>query len=289
MIDYSAGHIATDDAHAIVSELRKELTSDNVRLYPGVSYRHLLVYAGFPESLSTTPPHDITGKSVDSYLPDGDGAGLLNALCQKAHAVLEVSAVNKSLHSKGMATVTDIWLWGQGKSISLPTLAQRFGLTGSVISAVDLVRGLGVLSGLQIRIVPGATGYLGTNYKGKVQAATDALDEEDLVYLHVEAPDETGHEGDLAKKIQAIEEFDAHIVGPMLEYQAGRGDLRIIVTPDHPTPVAIRTHSAEPVPFALCGPGVAAGGYSAYSELAAHGVTPLTGVQLFEAFIRNKW
>lgn len=289
MVDYSAGHISTSEAHHLINELRPVLETAGVKLYPGVSYRHLLVYRDFGGSVTTTPPHDITGKPIVSYLPQGADAHFLEALSANARRVLEKSSVNKERIAAGKSPVTDIWLWGQGKNLSLPTMAQKFGITGSVISAVDLVRGLGVLAGLQVRIVEGATGYLGTNYAGKVAAATDALDEQDFVYLHVEAPDETGHEGNLNKKIQAIEEFDRYVVGEMLKYQAACGDLRIIVTPDHPTPVSIKTHSREPVPFALCGPQVASGTFSQYSESAAHDLVPIDGPELFSRFIKKQW
>lgn len=289
MVDYSAGHISTDEAHRIIGELKPVLEKAGVSLYPGVSYRHLLVYRGFGGNITTTPPHDITGKPIVSYLPQGADAPLLESLFASARSALRQSSVNKERLAAGKSPVTDIWLWGQGKSLSLPTMAQKFGITGSVISAVDLVRGLGVLAGLQVRIVEGATGYLGTNYAGKVAAATQALDEQDFVYLHIEAPDETGHEGDLNKKIQAIEEFDRFVVGEMLKYQDTCGDLRIIVTPDHPTPVSIKTHSREPVPFTLCGPQVASGKFTRYSESEAHDLVPIDGPELFSRFIKKQW
>jgi 2,3-bisphosphoglycerate-independent phosphoglycerate mutase len=289
MVDYSAGHITTAEAHTIIAELQHACSTDAIKFHPGVSYRHLMVYNGFSGELHTTPPHDITGKVIRSYLPQGEGGAELLRLMDRAREVLKVSEVNSARRAEGKRTVTDIWLWGQGFALALPSMAQRYGLTGSVISAVDLVRGIGVLAGLQVRLVEGATGYLGTNYAGKVDAAQAALQDEDLVYLHVEAPDETGHEGILEKKIQAIEEFDACIVGEMLRFQEERGDLRILVTPDHATPVAIKTHSAEAVPFVVCGPGVAADGNSAYSEAAATRCIPVTGPVLFDRFIKNSW
>lgn len=289
MVDYSAGHITTAEAHRIVNELQERCTTETVRFYPGVSYRHLTIIAGFPEGLVTTPPHDISGKPVRSYLPQGEGADDLLDLMRRANGVLADSKVNIRRSGEGKKPATDIWLWGQGRAVSLPSMAQRYGITGSVVSAVDLVRGLGVCVGLQVRIVEGATGYLGTNYAGKVAAAREALEEQDMVYLHVEAPDETGHEGVLEKKIRAIEEFDADIVGEMVRYQRERGDMRILVTPDHATPLAIRTHSSEAVPFTLCGPGVSAGGYRCYSETAAHACAPITGPELFDRFIRKPW
>jgi len=289
MVDYSGGHISTAEAHQIVAALQKSCGNDTVHFYPGVSYRHLLVCSGFPDGVATTPPHDITGKQVASYLPHGEGADTLSHLSEQARALLADLPVNRFRSAEGKRPVTDIWLWGQGKSKALPSMAQRFGITGSVISAVDLVMGLGVLAGLQVRRVEGATGYLGTNYAGKVAAAVAALEAQDFVYVHIEAPDETGHEGNLHKKVQAIEEFDRCVVGEMLALQEQRGDLRILVTPDHPTPVSIRTHSSEAVPFTLCGPGVSRSHFSEYNENAAQGCHAITGPELFSRFIRNDW
>ncbi len=291
MVDYSAGHITTAEAGLIVNELQERCSTDKVRFFAGVSYRHLTVITGFPTkgTTITVAPHDITGKPVDSYIPQGEGAEELKDLMRKAHEVLAVSKVNLQRKEEGKMSATDIWLWGQGRSVSLPSMAQRYGIRGSIISAVDLVRGIGVCAGLEVRIVEGATGYLGTNYAGKVAAACEALEEQDLVYVHVEAPDETGHEGVLEKKIQAIEEFDTHIVGEMLRYQEQRGDLRILVTADHATPLAIKTHSSEPVPFGLCGPRISKAGHKFYSESGAQSFTPITGEELFDRFIKKPW
>ena len=286
MIDYSAGHITTGEAQRIISELQQNLTTDSIRFYPGVSYRHLMICRDFPEGAQCTPPHDITGKPIQSHLPQGNGSELLLSLMRQARALLPESAVNKERRAQGKSPVTDIWLWGQGRSLSLPTITQRYGIRGSVISAVDLVRGLGVLAGLKIRLVDGATGYLGTNYAGKIAAARAALETEDMVYLHVEAPDETGHEGILDKKIQAIEEFDHHIVGEMLRYKDEAKDVRILVAPDHATPLAIKTHSGEPVPFAICGPGILPDKYMAFNEPEARRCSPITGPELFDRFLK---
>jgi 2,3-bisphosphoglycerate-independent phosphoglycerate mutase len=210
-------------------------------------------------------------------------------LMDKARRILAASETNKRRVAAGKKPATDIWLWGQGRAMKLATLRERYGLTGSVISAVDLVRGLGVLAGLKVRMVPGATGYLGTNYAGKIAAAKDALSSEDFVYLHVEAPDETGHEGDVRKKIQAIEEFDKHIVGEILAWAAGRTDVRILVAPDHATPIATKTHDGKPVPYAVCGAGVSAGNVRVYSERAAAGCPVIPAVELFQRFIKGSW
>jgi 2,3-bisphosphoglycerate-independent phosphoglycerate mutase len=287
MVDYSAGHIDTAAAQAIVADLQKELSSDSVRFHPGVSYRHLVIIAGLSMgTCACTPPHAISGKPVLAYLPAGADDRIILDLMRRAKAVLARSAANRERAAAGKPPVTDIWLWGQGRAVQLPSLRERFGLSGSVISAVDLVRGLGVLAGMTVRIVPGATGYLGTNYAGKVAAAREALQSEDLVYLHVEAPDETSHEGSLDKKIQAIEEFDRHIVGGILGFFSEFPDLRLLVLPDHATPVSLKDHHAMPVPFAACGSGIAADASMAYSEITAGG-TMFTGVSLFAEFVRG--
>ena len=284
MVDYSAEHISTDDATAIINELDKELGSSAVAFYPGISYRHILVVKNFPDGLTCTPPHDITDRETAQYMPSGNGQQLIIDLMNKARSVIK-RVYSSKLYKKSSAT--DIWLWGQGKAIKLPLLKKRYGLTGSVISAVDLVRGLGMLAGLEVRIVDGATGYLGTNYAGKIAAAQAALATQSFVYLHVEAPDETSHQGDLQKKIQAIEEFDKYIVGEMRSYQKQHPELRMLIAPDHATPVSIKTHSSEPVPYIICGSGITADSSVCYSENSASGKVPCTGPQLFEHFIRS--
>jgi len=287
MADYSAGHIESADAVRLVTELQ-QLNSDTVRFYPGVSYRHLLIISGFPAgALECTPPHDITGRPIDSYLPKGAGSTMLMELANKACNILKDSPVNRERIAHGKTPATNIWLWGQGKAVVFPTLHDRFGLSGSVISAVDLVRGLGKLAGLAVRKVEGATGYLGTNYAGKMQAARDALRREDFAFVHVEAPDETSHEGSLAKKLQAIEEFDAHVAAEGLKMCGEIADLRLMILPDHPTLLSTKTHDASPVPFAVCGAGIRPAGVQIYSEKSAQGATMYTGTTLFEEFING--
>jgi 2,3-bisphosphoglycerate-independent phosphoglycerate mutase len=290
MADYSAGHIETAESTPIIADLKKDLDSATVTFHPGVSYRHLTIISGLPDkALACTPPHSISGKPIAPYLPQGPGAETVIDIMNKARGPLSRSQTNRERKESGKTAVTDIWLWGQGRALVLPKLKDRFGLSGSVISAVDLVRGLGVLAGMTVRKVAGATGYLGTNYAGKVAAAREALTKEDLVYLHVEAPDETSHEGSLKKKIQAIEEFDANIVGPLLALRKNLPDLRIMVLPDHATPVSTRDHHAMPVPFAVCGAGIAAGTARGYSEKTAANARFFTGVTLFDEFVRGSF
>ena len=281
MLDYSAGHISTPAARKIVSALQEALGSDTVKFHPGVSYRHLLTIKNTGAKLVCTPPHDITGQKVEAYLPQGnDGRDYVLSIMDKAREVIA------NLKSRDENVATDIWLWGQGPAVTLPSLKQRYGLTGSVISAVDLVRGLGKLAGLTVRTVDGATGYLGTNYAGKVAAAKSAFESgEDFVYLHVEAPDETSHEGVLGKKIQAIEEFDKYVVGEMLKYQSQNPDLRIAVSPDHVTALSTRTHDASPVPFCMSGPEIKVDGANQYNEKSAEKCSPVSGVTFFDTLI----
>jgi 2,3-bisphosphoglycerate-independent phosphoglycerate mutase len=287
MADYSAGHIETSEAALLIAALKEKLDDATHTFYPGVSYRHLLVVPDFPKGCVCTPPHDISGREFALHLPKGPGGKALIALMDKARALLAESRVNEKRNAVGKRRATDIWLWGHGTAVTLPTLKERYALTGSVISAVDLVRGLGVLAGLRVRLVTGATGYLGTNYAGKVAAAMAALEKEDFVFLHVEAPDETSHEGSLQKKIQAIEEFDKHIVGEMLRLQREMPSLTLLVAPDHATPISIKTHSGGPVPFVACGKGIAAELFTEYSEAAAAGARLYTGPELFDRFIKG--
>jgi len=290
MEDYSSGHIETADAHEIIAGLQKELGTATVKFFPGVSYRHITVISDFPEGkLDCTPPHDISGKAYGDHLPSGSGQDIVRRIMEDARPVLASSPVNKRREAQGKKPATDIWLWGQGKVVVLPTMKVRFSITGSVISAVDLVRGIGVLAGLNVRIVEGATGYLGTNYAGKVAVAHAALKKEDFVFVHVEAPDETSHEGSLEKKIRAIEEFDKNIVGEVLKMRKEFKDLRIMVLPDHATPIPLKTHHAMPVPFAVCGAGVDADGSVSYCEKTAAGKKMYTGVTLFETFIKGNF
>jgi 2,3-bisphosphoglycerate-independent phosphoglycerate mutase len=204
-----------------------------------------------------------------------------------AQVVLKNAKVNLTRQRIGKKAATDIWLWGHGIAVTLPTMTERYGLSGSVISAVDLVRGIGILAGLRVRLVEGATGYLGTNYAGKIAAAAAALAEEDFVFLHVEAPDETSHEGSLQKKIIAIEEFDKNIVGEMLKLQNEIDGLQIIVTPDHATLLSLRTHDSSPVPFAACGRDIRRLNAAAYSEYAAKDMPVRSGTILFDSFIKG--
>ncbi len=251
MSDFSAGHISTPEAAELIASLQAELGDDRFTFYPGVSYRHLMVWRGGLDELSFTPPHDITNQPIDEFLPKGQGAEILIDLMNSAQLLLNNHPVNNRRNAEGKIPANSIWLWGHGRKPAMETLKDRFGLSGAVISAVDLIKGIGLCAGLEIINVPGATGYIDTNYKGKAQYALEALKRHDYVYVHVEAPDEAAHSGNLEHKIQAIEDFDKLVVGTVLDGIEALGDHRILVLPDHPTPVALMTHTSDPVPYIL--------------------------------------
>ncbi len=254
MDDYSAGHITTEDADGIIKTLDKELSSHGVRFYTGTSYRHLMVWQGSAaevKGLKTTPPHDISDKEVAGHFPKGGGEEKLKTLIELSQAILKDHPVNKKRISAGKKPASSIWLWGHGTAPAMPTLKQRFGVDGSIISAVDLMKGIGIYAGLEVIKVPGATGYIDTNYKGKADAALSALEDKDFVCVHVEAPDEAGHNGNLRDKLQAIEDFDKKVVGPVLKGIKKFKEYTVLALTDHPTPIALKTHTSDPVPFAL--------------------------------------
>ena len=252
MGDYSAGHITTGEARELIGELDVKLGGDQIRFYPGVSYRHLMVWKNGSEKVKTTPPHDISGRDVSPYLPEGEGAAKILQLMGEARNILNDNQVNKKRIADSKLPANSIWLWGQGRPISLPSFSERYGLSGSVISAVDLIKGMGVTLGLSPIEVPGATGYLDTNYLGKACYALDVLKDKDFVFVHVEAPDEASHSGDVHNKIKAIEDFDGMVVKTVLEGIRQFKEYKIMVLPDHRTPIVKKTHTSEPVPFATC-------------------------------------
>ena len=252
MRDFAAGHIPTAEAREIVEDLNRTLGGDGLEFHPGVSYRHLLVWRGGEHRMRTTPPHDLSDKPVGGAFPQGSGAAVLSGLMERSRAFLAEHRVCRARLARGERAPTAIWLWGQGKRPNLPRLRDRYGIDGSVIAAVDLVNGLGVLAGLVRITVPGATGFLDTNFRGKAEYGLRALETRDFLFLHVEAPDEGGHMGDARKKVEAIENFDEKVVGTMLEgLRAMGGEWRVLVMPDHPTPCALKTHTSDPVPFVV--------------------------------------
>ncbi len=253
MEDYSAGHISDGEARELIEALNEALGDGSVRFYSGVSYRNILVVSGESfNGLECTPPHDITGRRVEDYLPRGEGQKFLLELMKSAQRVLEKHPVNVRRIKEGKRPANAIWLWGHGVKPRLQCFTERFGVRGAIISAVDLVRGLGVLTGLKVVNVPGATGFYDTNYAGKGEYALKALEEVDFVLVHVEAPDEAGHAGDIEKKVEAIEKIDSEILGRIVGRIGGIDkDYKVAVLADHPTPIVKRTHTRDPAPVAV--------------------------------------
>ncbi len=284
LVDYSAGHITTKESSVLINFLNQKLGTSpqqqsrsggdmqEIRFYCGVSYRNLLVVKNASSDLITTrcfPPHDITGKSISRYLPKGKDEKFLIHLIKESAKILPSHEINQVRLDLGENPADMIWLWGQGRKPNLPTYKEKYNLTGSVISAVDLIKGLGKLLGLEVIDVPGATGFYDTDYQGKARAAIKALKDKDFVFLHVEAPDEAGHNGDLREKIAAIERFDHFVVGKILSVFKRKKNFRLLVLPDHPTPLSVKTHTNEPVPFGIFGQDVFASGFLGYNEKEA--------------------
>ncbi len=255
MDDFSAGHISSEEARKIVETLARELGDGRFEFYPGVGYRHLMVWRNGWDGACTTPPHDIQGQPIHEHLPRGDGAEELVHLITGSQILLKEHPVNRARRERGQKEANSVWLWGQGRRPTLEPYRARFGLSGAVVSAVDLLKGIARLAGLEAPWIPGATGYIDTDYDGKVAALLAALERGDFGFVHVEAPDEASHAGKPEHKVRAIEDFDARVVGPVRRALEARGEpFRLLVLPDHPTPLELRTHTAEPVPFALYDP-----------------------------------
>ncbi len=291
MEDFTAGHIPSEEASEIIRDLNRQLGENGIEFHPGVSYRNLMVWRGGMEGMNTTPPHDITDQKVATYLPEGEGADRLCKLMKSSEALLAQHPVNRRREKKGKKRATTIWLWGQGRAPKLPTLKARFGIDGGVIAAVDIINGLGVYAGLERIPVPGITGYLDTNFKGKGEYGLRTLEQKDLVFVHVEAPDEAGHMGDAEKKIQAIEDFDEKVVGTMLRGMDRWPEWKILLLPDHPTSTALKTHVADPVPFVLFSSGEKDKPKSfGFNETDAKksGIVAQNAFQLMEALIEGR-
>ncbi|MCQ1537108.1 cofactor-independent phosphoglycerate mutase [Methanosarcina sp. KYL-1] len=251
--DYSAGHISSDEAKILIETLDSELRTEELKFYPGISYRHLMVVRGDRGAeTECTPPHDVTGEKVEGHLPKGKDGKFFSDLMAASMEILQLHPVNLKRVEEGKNPANSIWVWGQGHAPKFTSFRELYGKAGAVISAVDLLKGIGVYAGLDVIEVPGATGYLDTNYEGKASAAIEAFKTRDIVFVHVEAPDEAGHEGSLKKKMQAVEDFDRRIVAPILEYaEASEEPFTILVMPDHPTPISVKTHTPDPIPFAI--------------------------------------
>jgi 2,3-bisphosphoglycerate-independent phosphoglycerate mutase len=296
MEDFSAGHIKDEEAREVILDLNKEMGTKEIQFFSGVSYRHLMVLKNGAakflnlENLKLTPPHDIIGKEITAFLPQRYDPIL--DLMTKSQRFLKNHPVNIARKGKGLLPANSIWLWGQGRSPRMISLKERFGINGFVISAVHLIKGIGILAGLEVLEVPGITGYFDTNYDGKAQYALKGLRERDFVYVHVEAPDEAGHMGDLQLKIEAIEAFDEKIVGAILKGMKDFKRFKVLVLPDHPTPLSVRTHTADPVPYVIYSneEGDKTGQGKTFDEVSAglSGLTIERGVKLIERFLNPR-
>ena len=280
LTDYSAGHITSKEAEVLIKDLDKKLGTEDIKFYPGVSYRHLVVIKNGRHfkiaekivdlsKIKYMPPHDIVGQSIKKNLPKGEGSKLLIKLINESKEILLKNDVNKVRVDLKENPANIIWLWGQGTRPSMPSFEEKYNVGGSIISAVDLVNGIGKIIGLEPIKVPGATGYYDTNYQGKADYAVASLKKKDFVFVHVEAPDEAGHNKDIRAKIAAIENFDRFIVGTVLNHFKGRDDVRMMVLPDHATPISVGTHTSDPVPFVIYGSGIEKDNIMVFSEKSA--------------------
>ncbi len=271
MVDYSSGEITTEESTQLIRDLAEKLGTETVKLYPGISYRHCLVLKHAQTGTYGTPPHDITGQPVAQHLPKGVYGELLLDLQKRSLALLKEHPINRARIARGLNPASSCWFWGEGRRPSLARFAALYGLHGAVVSAVDLIKGIGICAGFESIDVPGATGTIDTNFDGKAEAAIDALRRGlDFVYIHLEAPDECGHHGDIEGKRRSIELIDEKIVGPVHAYLKACGEAyTIMVLPDHPTPVSTRTHARDPIPFAVYNSTAAMGSGLVYNEKTA--------------------
>jgi 2,3-bisphosphoglycerate-independent phosphoglycerate mutase len=252
MIDYSSDEISTEEARELMHEIDRQLGTDEISFHPGISYRHCMVWHNGSGTRKLTPPHDILEKAVGPYLPSGDDGGFILQLQKKSHEILKSHPVNIARMARGLRPANSIWLWGEGRKPAIPKFTDKYGVDGSVVSAVDLIKGIGLCAGLDSVDVEGATGNINTDFRGKAEAALNELQRgKDFVYVHVEAPDECGHRFEIENKVRSIELIDKLVVGTLLEGLSSYDDYSILVLPDHPTPLSLRTHTPEPVPYII--------------------------------------
>jgi len=290
--DFCAGHIKTDEASVLIKRLNEKLGNETIQFYAGKSYRHIMVYRGTQKmDAKCFPPHDIMGQSIRKHLPRGNGHEILVDLMLQSREILSGHEVNKVRIDLEENPANMIWLWGQGHRPSIPSFEKRFNLKGAVITAVDLIKGIAWYLGWDVIDVPGATGYHDTDYAAKGHYALKALEDHDVVQIHIESPDEAGHEGKVNEKVTAIEQIDSKILGPILAARDKFHGLRILVLPDHYTPVVKRTHTAEPVPFAVFGTGIEKGIGLPYTEANANasGLFIKEGHRLIEHLISGSF
>ncbi len=298
MVDFTADHASNQEARDVLASIQAAVNDPRLEFTPGVSYRNLLIFRGRPNDPSpfsgetrTRAPHDLTDGSVIDDFPRGPGCDLLSEWMQISSDVLSNHPVNVARLEQGRSPITHLWLWGLGKTPSLENFSKRFGIRGSMITAVDLLRGLAALVGWERIEAPGATGYLDTDYASKGRTAIAALQKHDLVCVHIEAPDEASHEGRVEEKVKALEAIDREIVGPLFKALKDQGDYRILITPDHPTPVSTKKHSHGWVPFTIAGKGIYADGSRSYDEVSAaqSGLQIPKGWELMPRFIQGQW
>ncbi|MBQ9486011.1 MAG: cofactor-independent phosphoglycerate mutase [Clostridia bacterium] len=291
MIDYSAGEISTAEAKTLIEYLAERLNDDKRRLYAGISYRHCLVVDNGTVAGDLTPPHDITGKPIKGHLPQSAAGKEYIALMERSAELLKDHPINKARIAAGKNPANSLWFWGEGTKPDLQSFYERYGINGAMISAVDLLKGIGKLTGMQVIEVEGATGNYDTNFQGKAQAALRALSSVDFVYVHMEAPDECGHHGDAKHKIYSIEQIDG-VVKTIAEGLKARGEeFAMLIMPDHPTPVSVMTHTSDPVPYMIYESGKkAACGAEKYDEVACAktGVFRESGAELMKRFLIGK-
>ena len=270
MWDYSSGHISTGEAQALITALEESLGSDQVHFYPGVSYRHICKLRGREDTLlaTCTPPHDIPGKPIDGFMPRGQGSDLLRDLMARSEVVLQEHPVNVERRARGDIPATMIWLfWGSGQMPDMPAFNQVYGVEGAMTSGVDLLRGLAQMVGMEVLDIPGVTDGQDNDYAAQAAGALEALKQHDLVVIHIEAPDEAAHDGSIDDKVEAIQRVDREVLSRLRSWQPD--GLRVLIMPDHPTPIKTRTHSPEPVPFLLWGGGLTANGAKRFTESEA--------------------
>ncbi len=293
MEDYSAGHISTKEAAELIEALNAKMDEPSIKFYPGQSYRHIMVMK-VPNvqeylKIKCTPPHDLIGQDIKKFVPQGAQATFPLKFMEKSEKILSEHPINKVRVDLKENPANRIWLWGQGTKPELPSFAERYGVQGSIISAVDLVNGIGRLAGLEVIKVPGITGYYDTNYSGKAQYAIEALKKKDFVFVHIEGPDEAGHNGDFKAKIHCIEHIDREIIAPIMSHFDKVEDIRYLVVPDHPTPVKLRTHTRDLVGFVMSGKGIPTDNSEVYTETACKvkGLKFKNGEELMEFFIKK--
>lgn len=292
MIDHSSDEISNNEAKILIEEIKENFQTDTINFYPGISYRHCMVWKNGKTRLKLVPPHDILGKKINKYMPAGEDSSIIKRMMIKSYSFLSNSIVNKKRDSAGLNTANSIWLWGEGKKPDLPLFFEKYKKSGSVISAVDLIKGIGICAGLKVVNVKGATGNIHTDFNGKANAALNELSNgSDFVYIHVEAPDECGHRYEIENKVKSIEFIDKKILGTLLEGLKKYENYRILVLPDHPTPLTLRTHTREPVPFIIYDNNInQKSGVSGYDEIQfkEKKVFIEKGYELLDMFLNTK-